>query len=168
MAAQALNEVGTSNDDGSNCAVDMSESDVGEAGFLDPSEMLLETRCSTNALRFRMEHLLETIRRCRRQYADSGRRIVPNRMWQLRVGNTKVFERQHDGIEINTAVMVLLDRSGSMKDQLSLACQSTLSLMLSLAHVEGLKSAAAAFPAPDSASSAFNESGKRRNCPNRF
>ena len=147
VIANSLSKIGQANDDGSVNKVRMSESEVA-LSLLDASDILSQTRAATTALRHRMEQLMEAQRRCKRVYANSGRRVVADRIWKLKVGNTKVFERQFDGVDVNTAVLVLQDRSDSMKDQMALACQANLAIMMSLAHVEGVKAAAAAFPSP--------------------
>lgn len=147
VIAKSLSKVGQTNDDGSMNKVRMSESEVA-LSLLDSSDILSQTRAATTALRHRMEQLMEAQRRCKRLYANSGRKVVADRMWKLKAGNTKVFERQFDGVDVNTAVFVLQDRSDSMKDQMGLACQANLAIMMSLAHVEGVKAAAAAFPSP--------------------
>jgi cobalamin biosynthesis protein CobT len=137
----------------------MAESEMSD-GMIDPTDLLEATRASTTALRYKMDQLMEAQRRCQRLYAKSGRKVVANRVWKLRTGNTKVFEKQTDGLEVDTAVMLLLDRSQSMQSQLGLACQATLSLLLSLARVDGVSAAAAAFPAPVGLSDRFNQHGK--------
>lgn len=122
------------------------------------AEMMQSTRAATTALRYRMEQLMETQRRCKRRKSSSGRRINAAATWQLQAGYTRVFERSTDGQEVDTAVMLLLDRSGSMEHQLALASQATLSLAFSLSHVDGVEVAAAAFPAPE------DDSGDQYGC----
>lgn len=148
VIAEELNGMENVDDDGSHSETIFAEPVLAEGNPDALAEMMQSTRSATTALRYRMEQLMETQRRCKRRKSSSGRRINAAATWQLQAGYTRVFERSTDGQEVDTAVMLLLDRSGSMDHQIELASQATLSLAFSLSHVDGVDVAAAAFPAP--------------------
>lgn len=116
-----------------------------------------EVKAATNALRQRLPGLLQAQTLCRRYPAVVGRRIDTRRLCRFEAGDARVFVRETVGLQTDTAVQILVDRSGSMSSSRSrkktgaprpievarAACYAT---SLALQQVPGVAVAAAAFP----------------------
>jgi len=103
---------------------------------------------ATKALKRRVTNLLEGIDREKRYNTSSGSRLDTSRMMRVATGNTKVFLKRIEGVTMNTAVQILIDRSGSMElgKRIVIASEAALALSCALEGVKGLKSSAVAFP----------------------
>ena len=110
---------------------------------------LAKVAAATVALRTRLRGLLEAAKQSRRCAARRGKRIDSRRLVKAMAGNPRIFVNKTQGIAVNTAVQILLDRSGSMCNQMELARESALACGLGLAEIEGVSLATAAFPAHD-------------------
>ena len=116
-----------------------------------------EVKAATNALRQRLAGLLQAQTLCRRYPAVVGRRIDTRRLCRFEAGDARAFVRETAGSRTDTAVQILVDRSGSMGSSRSrkksgaarpievarAACYAT---SLALEQVPGVAVAAAAFP----------------------
>ena len=51
---------------------------------------------------------------CRRYPALTGRRVDTRRLGRLEAGEARIFVRETAGLKTDTAVQILIDRSGSM------------------------------------------------------
>ena len=116
-----------------------------------------EVKAATNALRQRLAGLLQAQTLCRRYPAVVGRRIDTRRLSRFEAGDPRIFVRETVGLQTDTAVQILVDRSGSMGSSRSrmnsgaprpievarAACYATA---LALQQVPGVAIAAAAFP----------------------
>lgn len=111
---------------------------------------LQAVRKATNGLRTRLTALLESYGQTAIRYANSGR-ARSDRVWELRSGHTRIFERTESVPTLNTAVMCLVDASGSMasNSRLEIAKEAMQSLAMSLDGVRGVSFCAAAFPVPE-------------------
>jgi nitric oxide reductase activation protein len=87
----------------------------------------------------------------------SGRRLDARRLYRAAVGDERVFARRSPRPAPNTAVHLLVDLSGSMRDAVTrangeqtsrgrLALEAALALALALSGVPGVAVAATAFP----------------------
>ena len=101
---------------------------------------------ATIALRTRLRGLLVAENQSHRRPARRGKRIDRNRIVKAMTGNPRIFVNKRQGVQVNTAVQVLLDRSGSMHADMELARESALACGLGLAEIQGVSLAAAAFP----------------------
>jgi cobaltochelatase CobT len=127
------------------------------AGTASSAAFALEVKAGTNALRQRLAGLLQAATLCRRYAAVTGRRIDARRLGRIESGEARLFVRDMAGLATDTALQILIDRSGSMgasrgreKPGLSrpievarAACYATA---LALQPVPGIAVAAAAFP----------------------
>jgi cobalamin biosynthesis protein CobT len=116
-----------------------------------------EVKAATNALRQRLAGLLQAQTLCRRYPAVVGRRIDTRRLSRFEAGDPRIFVRETVGLQTDTAVQILVDRSGSMGSSRSrkksgeprpievarAACYATA---LALQQLPGAAVAAAAFP----------------------
>ena len=117
----------------------------------------MEVKAATNALRQRLAGLLQAQTLCRRYPAVVGRRIDTRRLSRFEAGDPRIFVRETVGLQTDTAVQILIDRSGSMGSSRSrkksgaprpieiarAACYATT---LALQQVPGAAVASAAFP----------------------
>lgn len=77
-----------------------------------------------------------------------GRRgkIAPTRLWKIKTGDFNVFKKITLGIEQDTAIKVLLDRSGSMSSDIARAVQAAVFLPLTFDAIDGIKTSISVFP----------------------
>ncbi|MGE5813418.1 MAG: hypothetical protein ACM36C_02930, partial [Acidobacteriota bacterium] len=73
-----------------------------------------EVKAATNALRQRLAGLLQAQTLCRRYPAATGKRLDARRLARIAAGEARIFVREMAGLQTDTAVQLLLDRSGSM------------------------------------------------------
>ncbi len=101
---------------------------------------------ATVALRTRLRGLLAAAKRASRTPARRGKRLDDGRLVRAMKGDPRLFVNKTKGVAVNTAVQILLDRSGSMSGAIELARESALACGLGLAEIQGVSLAAAAFP----------------------
>ena len=77
-------------------------------------------------------------------HSRSGMQIDSSRIWQGRFGGS-IFVREDEGIDINAAVSIVIDRSGSMSHTIGHAAQAAVATMLAF-DVPGLKTQVSVFP----------------------
>ena len=76
-----------------------------------------------------------------------GKRVSRRHLSRVAFGDTRVFRSEVIGPEVNTAVALLVDASGSMGgDKIGLACRSALATALALETIPKLSCTVAAFP----------------------
>jgi len=116
-----------------------------------------EVKAASNALRQRLVGLLQAETLCRRYPAIAGKRIDTRRLCRIETGDARMFVRDVVGLKTDTAVQILVDRSGSMGSARSrgksgaprpieVARASCYATALALKQVPGVIVAAAAFP----------------------
>lgn len=108
-----------------------------------------DVRSATNALRQRTAGLLQSESLCRRLPAMSGRRLDAKRLYRVRNGDGRIFGRVEEGIATDTAIQVLVDRSGSTDGRvIEIAREACYAIGLAMQNVAGVTTAIAAFPGP--------------------
>ena len=116
-----------------------------------------EVKAATNALRQRLAGLLQAQTLCRRHPAVVGRRIDTRRLCRFEAGDPRVFVRETVGLQTDTALQILVDRSGSMGSSrtrknsgaarpVEVARAACYATALALQQVPDVAVAAAAFP----------------------
>jgi len=65
-------------------------------------------------MRQKLPRLLQGLKQSPISYGCSGKKLAANRLISLATGNPKIFTRKQKVSALNTAVMILLDNSGSM------------------------------------------------------
>jgi cobaltochelatase CobT len=114
----------------------------------DPQRRVGDVRRETNALRTRLAALIQAAKLDRPHTSRTGRRIDRRRLHRVAVGDSRVFQARRERRAVDTAVQVLLDRSGSMQGmRIQIAAHSALALGLALENVPGVDLAVGAFPA---------------------
>lgn len=117
----------------------------GRVSAFSPDE-IAETRKVTNALRTRLQALLQASVLTRNHPAHSGR-IDASRLTRLFTGKTKLFMRHGRKVGINTSVHILLDASGSMRGKkIYLASHACYALASALYNIKDVSIAVTAFP----------------------
>ena len=123
-------------------------------------------RKETAALRGRLAGLIQAARYQPSFPQKSGRRIEAGALPRLATKDPRVFRQEAEQVAVNTAVTILLDRSGSMcGDRLEVASQAALAAALALDSIPGVEVSAAAFPGSTgnnviSVMTAFGESAR--------
>lgn len=103
-------------------------------------------RVATRALSRRLATLLEAHTHGSTARSRRGRRLDHAHLDRLTVGDPRLFQQHVRGETVDTAVGLLLDRSGSMQTDLALASQAVLALALALDGIAGVRCQALAFP----------------------
>lgn len=113
----------------------------------DPGQILAEVREASTALRTRLRSYVESVRHARRTYGRHGTQLAPQRVVRAMLGDARLFAVKRPGREVNTAVELLCDRSGSMLgSRMVVAAQSTLAAASGLSAIRGISLEAAVFP----------------------
>jgi cobaltochelatase CobT len=126
-------------------------------GAAEGAAFALEAKAASNALRHRLAGLLQAATLCRRYPAPTGLRIDTRRLALIEAGAVRIFARHMAGLMTDTAVQLLIDRSGSMgssrgRDRagtarpIELARAACYATALALMQIPGIAVAAAAFP----------------------
>lgn len=91
---------------------------------------------------------IETLLRERTYTARSGRKIEGRQLSRVAVGDPRVFRKTDEKRGLDTAVHILVDRSGSMGsgNRMQIAMKSTMALMSTFDNIKGVSSAASMFP----------------------
>ena len=118
----------------------------GGSVYFDSPPDLGTVRRHTSALRSRLGALIQASKLKRSCAGRSGRRIDQRVLCRLPVGDTRIFRRREEKTAVNTAVILLLDRSSSMSRRMSLAAEATLSVTDALHTIPGVSVCSAAFP----------------------
>jgi len=102
---------------------------------------------ATNALRHRLQSLVESSREEEESNSCSGCNIDDFLVDRIPLGETAVFTQEIDIDAVDTAVLVLLDRSGSMRSGIETARRAALAIGMALEQIQDLVVSVAAFPA---------------------
>lgn len=120
---------------------------------LDEVEAL--TACSR--MRARLLTLLQAQKLQQKNYGSSGRKLAHRRLVRMAMGDPRIFSRKVETQALHTAVVLLLDNSGSMADQVisgpkryEVANPAAFALHHALAGLSGVKVASVAFASYDS------------------
>jgi len=90
---------------------------------------------------------IETMLRERTYTARSGRKIEGRQLSRVAVGDSRIFRKTDEKRGLDTAIHVLVDRSGSMNgNRMEVAMKSTMALMSTFDNIKGVSSAASMFP----------------------
>lgn len=109
-------------------------------------DVLSRLRAETNAVRRKIQGLLEAKARATIMNGRSGSRLDVKRLWRTRTGDARVFEKRIEGHKQDTAIQLLIDRSTSMRRDIQIACDAALAVALAMDGVQGVSTSVAAFP----------------------
>jgi len=101
----------------------------------------------TNALAVRVQSLMQAQSRKVKRSSMSGMKLNVQNLHRARIDG-QIFQKNHEGVKVDTAMAILVDRSGSMSDlnRIQLAMDAVLSTTLAFDR-PGIKQAVFAFPA---------------------
>jgi cobalamin biosynthesis protein CobT len=102
-------------------------------------------------MRARMMGLLQSIKLQPKSYGLSGRKLVTGRLVRMATGDPRIFSKKIERVEVNTAVMVLLDLSGSMSSRYHVANAAAFALHNTLFGLKGVAVCSAEFSGKDRA-----------------
>ena len=105
---------------------------------------MVQLRASVNATRTRTMQWMSSVADGDVSHSRSGMQIDSSRIWQGRLGGS-IFVREDEGIDINAAVSIVIDRSGSMSTTIGHAAQAAVATMLAF-DVPGLQTQVSVFP----------------------
>lgn len=109
------------------------------------SKMLDEVNQATNALKVKTQALLQADTTATKRNVMQGTRIDMRKLHRAPTGGA-IFKKVTQGKKLDTAIMVLIDRSTSMEGQrIELATRAALAASLAFDH-QGVKTAVMAFP----------------------
>jgi Mg-chelatase subunit ChlD len=100
----------------------------------------------TRPLSIRLTRLLSAQSRDYVTYDRRGSRIDTQKLARWHLGEREVFYEENTVRRVDTAVMIVVDRSASMRDRIQVARSAALRLSLALADVPGTSVSAIAFP----------------------
>lgn len=112
-----------------------------EIGRLEPSHGKLdevEAISASSRMRARMLGMLQSIRRQPKSYGLSGRKLATGRLVKLSTGDPRLFRKKIESKQVNTAVVVLLDLSGSMTGKCKVANPAAFALHTTLFGLKGV------------------------------
>lgn len=109
-----------------------------------PACELAKASSAIRALSIRLSGLLQTQTLNRVALGRSGK-VDCSRLYRLQTGNSKVFRRDTEKQDINTAIHILLDSSDSMEDGMQLACAACYAVAASVSAIRGVNVAVTAF-----------------------
>ena len=110
------------------------------------SSALSEGLLQSSRLRASLTSLLQAQSRSRRTLARSGRRFESQRLARVATGDTQIFRRQQVRQRTDTAVHLLLDRSGSMGAIQHVANQAAVAMALAMTSLPKVSVAVSVFP----------------------
>ncbi|MBQ2761877.1 MAG: VWA domain-containing protein [Mailhella sp.] len=108
-------------------------------------EVVSEAHSSSRALKTRFQGLLQT-RFLRRVTPARHGKTSGRLLHRIVTKNPRLFRKADEALGIDTAIHILLDRSGSMDNQIQLASQACFSVASSLYGIKGVNVAVTAFP----------------------
>ncbi|MGH8238754.1 MAG: VWA domain-containing protein [Steroidobacteraceae bacterium] len=102
---------------------------------------------ASTALRTRLRSQVESVRHSRRTYSRHGTRFASQRAVRALLGDARLFAKKRLGREVNTAIVLLCDRSSSMGGRpIEIASDCVLAAASGLSAIRGVALEAAVFP----------------------
>ncbi|MDY0146532.1 MAG: VWA domain-containing protein [Halothiobacillus sp.] len=108
--------------------------------------MLAGAQRISSQMRRRLKQYLESSTWEDRLPTSTGRKLSARKLSQVATGQSRVFDKRIDGEGIDTAVLFLIDRSGSMCHQIDIAAQAALAAALAVESNQGCSVQVTAFP----------------------
>ncbi|MGH8159352.1 MAG: cobaltochelatase CobT-related protein [Rhodanobacter sp.] len=112
----------------------------------DGASQFAEVAAVSQTLRTRLRARMEGISRVRPIRKDWGSRFDPMAAAGFLRGESKLFGHRTNRRKVNTAISLLLDSSGSMSGRITAARQAVLAMAHGFEQIQGVVTAAAAFP----------------------
>jgi hypothetical protein len=101
-------------------------------------------RRASNAIRTGILQWMSSVAEAEVRHTRSGMSIDASRLWGRKFG-IPIFCQEDEGIDLNAAVSIVIDRSGSMSGRIQQAAQAAVAMMLAY-DVPGIKTQVTVFP----------------------
>jgi cobaltochelatase CobT len=98
----------------------------------------VEAISAASRMRARMMGMLQSIKMQPKSFGLSGRKLASGRLVRMATGDPRIFKKKTETKEVNTAVVVLLDLSGSMNGRYEVANAAAFSLHTTLFGLKGV------------------------------
>jgi cobalamin biosynthesis protein CobT len=98
----------------------------------------VEAVSASSRMRARLMGLLQSIKMQPQSYGLSGRKLASGRLVKMGLGDPRIFRKKIEKFGVNTAVIVLLDLSGSMAGRYEIANAAAYALHLTLYGLKGV------------------------------
>ena len=98
----------------------------------------VEAISASSRMRARIMGQLQSIKRQPGSFGSSGRKLATSKLVKMATGDPKIFKKKIETVEINTAVTVMLDLSGSMDDKCDVANAAAFALHNTLFGLKGV------------------------------
>lgn len=98
----------------------------------------VEAISAASRMRARMMGMLQSIKMQPKSFGLSGRKLANGRLVRMATGDPRIFRKKTETKEVNTAVAVLLDLSGSMNGRYEVANAAAFSLHTTLFGLKGV------------------------------
>ncbi len=108
------------------------------------ADQLKACNLASVGLRNRLSGLLQSSQRVKMRQQRTGS-LAPNLLHRAMINDSRLFVKYDEKPALNTAVHILLDASGSMRERMDLATQACYALATSL-HQSGINVGMTAFP----------------------
>ena len=125
--------------------------DIGRLSALHGKLNEVEAISASSRMRARMMGMLQSIKMQPTSYGLSGRKLASGRLVRMATGDPRIFRKKIETVEVNTAVMVLLDLSGSMTSRYRIANAAAFALHTTLFGLKGVAVCSAEFSGKDKA-----------------
>lgn len=106
----------------------------GNYGKLDEVEAI----SAASRMRARMMGMLQSIKMQPKSFGLSGKKLANGRLVRMATGDPRIFRKKTETKEVNTAVVVLLDLSGSMNGRYEVANAAAFALHSTLFGLKGV------------------------------
>lgn len=102
---------------------------------------------ATSRMRAKLMGMLQSVKRQPERYGTTGRKLAVNRLVNMATGDPRIFKKRVETVSINTAVVIMLDASGSMasNNRMEVARDSAFALHHTLKGIGGVSVLSAAF-----------------------
>ncbi len=98
----------------------------------------VEAISAASRMRARMMGMLQSIKMQPKSFGLSGRKLANGRLVRMVTGDPRIFRKKSESKEVNTAVVVLLDLSGSMNGRYEVANAAAFALHTTLFGLKGV------------------------------
>lgn len=159
ILASALSEKGA--DDGGTMRAGMGLAEEAPLRPVD-ADFVGSARAACNALRTRLTSLVESVRQEDEWTDRSGWDLDDALLHEVPAGRRDVFQQETDVTGIDTALLILFDRSGSMRGEaIEIARRAVLGVALAANEIRNVATCVAAFPGVGSEVAVLTEFNER-------
>ncbi|MBC7949006.1 MAG: VWA domain-containing protein [Chitinophagaceae bacterium] len=109
----------------------------------------VEAISAASRMRARMMGMLQSIKMQPKSFGLSGRKLANERLVRMATGDPRIFKKKTETKEVNTAIVVLLDLSGSMNGRYEVANAAAFALHTTLFGLKGVSICSMEFSGKD-------------------